>query len=117
MKAAVVLGRDLRAGLLVVPTETGGSARATAKYRPKRPIIALAQDARVASRLTLDWGIVPGTRDHVEGVDDLIGTTLANARRITGLVDETTVVMTTGGGVAGDDSMNLIVVRHLGDSS
>jgi pyruvate kinase len=117
MKAAVVLGRDLAAGLLVVPTESGGSARATAKYRPRRPIVALAQDTRVAGRLTLDWGIVPGTHDRVEGVDDLIGTALANARRITGLVDETTVVLTTSGGVAGDDSMNLIVVRHLGDSS
>jgi pyruvate kinase len=116
MKAAVLLGRDTDAGILVVPTASGGSARSCAKYRPKRPIIALAQDESVAGQLTLDWGVVAGTLDSVDGIDDLIGTALANARRLTGLADETTVVMTAGPAVAGDDSMNLIVVRHLGDA-
>lgn len=117
MKAAVLLGRDVEAGILVVPTSSGGSARACAKYRPRRPIVALASDPRVAGQLTLEWGVVPGTLDDVEGIDGLVGSALANARRLTGLSDDTTVVLTAGPAVAGEDSMNLIVVKRLGDSS
>ena len=46
MHAAVELADELGAVALVIPTATGGAARACAKYRRKLPIIALAHDAR-----------------------------------------------------------------------
>jgi pyruvate kinase len=115
MKAAVLLGRDTGAGLLLVPTASGGSARACAKYRPERPIVALARDRRIAAQLTLDWGIVPGVLEDADGIDDLVGTSLAAARRLTGLSDETTVVLTAGGVMTGEEDTNVIVVKRLGD--
>ena len=44
MHAAVELADEIDAAALVVPTATGGAARACAKYRRRRPIIALAHE-------------------------------------------------------------------------
>ena len=41
MHAAVELAEELDAAALLVPTSGGGSPRACAKYRRRRPIIAL----------------------------------------------------------------------------
>jgi hypothetical protein len=45
MHAAVELAEELDATALIVPTSTGGAPRARAKYRRRRPIVALAQRA------------------------------------------------------------------------
>ena len=59
MHAAVELAEEIDAAALVVPTSTGGAPRACAKYRPPRPIVALAHDRRVADQLALEWGVYP----------------------------------------------------------
>ena len=46
MRAAVELADELDAAALIIPTSTGGGARACAKYRRRRPIIALAHAGR-----------------------------------------------------------------------
>ena len=43
---------------LVVPTFTGGAASAVARLRPRRPVVAITHDERVARRLALEWGVV-----------------------------------------------------------
>src|SRR5205807_795368 len=53
MHAAVELAEQIDAVALVVPTTLGGSARACAKYRRRRPIIALASNPGVANHLAL----------------------------------------------------------------
>src|SRR3712207_4079701 len=42
MHAAVQLADEVDAAAIVVPTSTGGTPRACAKYRPRRPLVALA---------------------------------------------------------------------------
>ena len=67
MRAAVELADELDAAALIVPSSTGGAARACAKYRRRRPIIALAHQPGVAEQLTLEWGVYPdehGDRRH-----------------------------------------------------
>ncbi len=59
MHAAVELADEVEAAALIVPTSTGGAARACAKYRRRRPIIALAYEPRAANQLTLEWGVRP----------------------------------------------------------
>ncbi len=44
MHAAISLADDVDACALIVPTATGGTVRACAKYRHRRPIIALAHE-------------------------------------------------------------------------
>jgi pyruvate kinase len=54
MRAAVQLADDIDAAALVVPTATGGTARACSKYRRNRPIVALAHVPRVVTQLALE---------------------------------------------------------------
>ena len=72
MHAAVELADEIDAAALVVPTSTGGAARACSKYRRRRPIIALAYEQRAANQLTLEWGVDPVAVHVAETVDDMI---------------------------------------------
>ena len=63
MQAAVYLARDIKAAALVIPTATGGSVRAAAKWRPRRPIVALCSDAQIAQALADGTG----GRQHAGG--------------------------------------------------
>jgi pyruvate kinase len=57
MHAAVELADEVDAAAIVVPTSTGGTPRACAKYRPRRPLIVLAHQEGVAEQLAIDWGV------------------------------------------------------------
>ena len=80
MHAAINLADDVDACALIVPTTTGGTVRACAKYRRRRPIIALAHRPRVANQLALEWGVRPTTMDVAVSVDELIDAALERAR-------------------------------------
>lgn len=56
-RAAFALSDQTPVQHLVVFTKTGAAARRIAKYRPFPPIIAVADNERVARRLTLVWGM------------------------------------------------------------
>ncbi len=55
--AADRMAEDLEPDAIVVFTLSGNSARATAKYRPKTPIIAVTHTNEVYRRLALSWGV------------------------------------------------------------
>jgi len=114
MQAAVLLGREIKAGALVIPTTSGGSVRAAAKYRPRRPILALCHDETVARQLALEWGVVPellGTDPR--DTQDLVRQSLRRARDVLGLVEDTPVVLTSGPQVAEPGATNLIAVHRI----
>ena len=71
MHAAVELADDIDAVALIVPTTLGGSPRACAKYRRRRPIIALPHDQAIANQLTLEWGVIRERCPSAQSVDDL----------------------------------------------
>jgi pyruvate kinase len=96
MHAAVQLAEELGAAAVVVPTATGGSARACSKYRPRQPIIALAHDGCVAEQLTLEWGVYPVAAGLAESLDELLQTTVDVARDFAGLGSGDRVVVTHG---------------------
>jgi pyruvate kinase len=112
MHAAVQLAVDVDAQAIVVPSSTGGTARACAKYRPKRPLIVLAHQAGVAEQLSLEWGIYATRMAHQDSVDDLIDAALHGARDFAGLAPGARVIITAGrAGMAG--GTNLIMVREV----
>lgn len=55
--AAVSLSQNLRAQCLACLTRSGQSARLLAKYRPRAPIFAFAENPNVRRQLTLAWGV------------------------------------------------------------
>jgi pyruvate kinase len=113
MHAAVDLAQDIDAVALIVPTATGGTPRACAKYRAPRPIVALAHDRRIADQLTLEWGVYPSMMGVAEGVDELIDAALLAARDSAGVPSGARVVLTAGPRTGTPGATNLIMVREI----
>jgi pyruvate kinase len=111
--AAVQLADALDAEALVIPTATGGGARACAKYRPDRPVIALVHDAVVRNQLTLEWGVYPNAMDIAESVDALVETSLLAARDLAGVPSGARVVLTAGRQTGTPGATSLIMVREV----
>jgi pyruvate kinase len=115
MRAAVFLARDIKAAALVIPTATGGSVRAAAKFRPRRPIVALCADANVARHLALEWGVIPEPLHQRpdESVEALVERCLLRAQRRLELMDGERVVLTSGPQVAHPGATSLIAVHRI----
>src|SRR3712207_7449066 len=113
LHAAVDLAEDVDAAALVLPTATGGAARACAKYRSRRPIIALTHLPRVADQLTLEWGVYPTSMDAADTVDEMIDLALATARDFAALPPGARVVLTAGRRTGTPGATNLAMVREI----
>src|SRR5215218_6125030 len=113
MHAAINLADDVDACALIVPTATGGTVRACAKYRHRRPIIALAHDQRVANQLALEWAVRPTTMDVAGSVDELIDAALERARDFAGLEPGSLAVLTAGRRTGTPGATNLITLRDI----
>jgi pyruvate kinase len=113
MHAAISLADDVDACALIVPTATGGTVRACAKYRHKRPIIALAHDQRVANQLALEWAVRPTTMGYAESVDELIEEALERARDYADLETGARAVLTAGRRTGTPGATNLITLREI----
>jgi pyruvate kinase len=113
LHSAVELAERIGAAAIVVPTTTGGGARACAKYRPARPVVAFTADERVLRQLNLEWGIYPRltvVHDSVEAMEeDALKRTLAMG----GFAVGEHVVLTAGMHVGAPGSTNLLMVREL----
>lgn len=113
LHAAVELAEDLDVAALVIPTATGGGARACSKYRPARPIVALVHDDSVAAQLTLEWGVRVGMMAVSENVDDLVEDALVCAKQVAGLAGGESVVLTAGRRTGTPGATSLIMVREV----
>ncbi len=115
MQAAVYLARDIKAAALVIPTATGGSVRAAAKWRPRRPIVALCADAQIARQLALEWAVIPEPLHQRpdEPIEALVERCLMRAQRTLGIPDGERVVLTSGPQVAHPGATSLIAVHRI----
>jgi pyruvate kinase len=111
--AAVQLAEALHAEALVIPTATGGGARACAKYRSNRPIIALVHDPVVGNQLILEWGVYPKEMAVADSVDALVEASLLTARDLAGLPSGSRVVLTAGRRTGTPGATSLIMVREI----
>ena len=75
--AAAFVAEHLGAGAIVAPTRTGRTPLYISRGRPQVPVLAPTEDARVARRLALVWGVRPMAMRPSRTVDRL----LANAQR------------------------------------
>jgi pyruvate kinase len=113
MHAAVDLADQIDAAALVVPTASGGTARACSKYRSPRPIVALAHEPRVVTQLALEWGVYPAPVRTASSVDEMIEEALVGARDLVGLPTGAVVVLTAGRQTGTPGATNLIMVREI----
>ena len=64
--AAASLAHDLKLQGIIIPTQSGTTARVICSHRPTAPLVAVSTDAAVCRRLSLNWGIVPMTASEAE---------------------------------------------------
>ena len=67
-RAACLLAEQMKAAAIVTVTNSGQTARALARYRPDRPIIAITDSERTLRQLSIVWGIRGMKIDNL-GVD------------------------------------------------
>ncbi|HEV2519138.1 MAG TPA: pyruvate kinase [Thermoplasmata archaeon] len=111
--AAVALAADVGARAIVIPTESGRTARLVAARRPSTPILALSSNGATRRRLSLTWG--------VETVGCPVHLSLRELRRLARqMVDRTSgipkggpIVLTAGYPVEGRPT-NLVTVDPAG---
>ena len=111
--AAVALADQVDAAALIIPTSTGGAPRACAKYRCRRPIVALVHQPGVGNQLALEWGVYPTPMPTAATVDEMIEAALTYARDFAGLEQGARVVLTAGRRTGTPGATNLVMVREI----
>ncbi|MGI6097479.1 MAG: pyruvate kinase [Dethiobacteria bacterium] len=104
----------LGAKAIITATQSGHTARMVSKYKPRAQIIAVTPKERVATRLTLTWGVTPLLCPPTENTDEMFNAASEAALKA-GLIEEGDLVVITAGvpvGVAG--TTNLLRVFTVG---
>jgi pyruvate kinase len=71
-RSARYLARDIGASAVVAASESGYTARKTAKFRPQVPIVATTPNDRVRRQLGLVWGVIPRSLEYQESVEHIL---------------------------------------------
>lgn len=112
-KSACVVARDLDAAAIVASTNSGSTARALSKFRPKTKIIAVTPNERTRRQLALSWGVEAIITPQYADTDELLNDSLDEAVK-QGVLEEGDLVVVTGGipvGLTG--ATNLIKVSTI----
>ena len=70
--AASFLSEKVKAVAIVVPTESGSTARWVSRLRPRQPIIALSRHLSTVRSLNLCWGVSPFLVPEWKDTDDML---------------------------------------------
>ena len=94
--AACALAEELGAAVILTPTQSGGTAREVARYRPSMPIVAVATNPTVLRQLALEWGVVPLAGFPTRETEGTIQSAVEAARRHRLLRADDLAVVTAG---------------------
>ncbi|MFV0288418.1 MAG: pyruvate kinase alpha/beta domain-containing protein, partial [Mycoplasmatales bacterium] len=100
---------------IVTVTESGFTARAISKYRPKAPIVAVTPDERTHRQLSLSWGVHSILSDRVNVTDELIGQSVAAAEKAGFVAKGDAIVLTAGLPLGTVGSTNMMKVQVVGE--
>jgi pyruvate kinase len=104
---------DLGVKAILTSTESGATARMVSKYRPQAPIVAATPDPRVASKLTLAWGVLPTLVRKAANIDDVLDVTIEAAVSL-GVASKGDLVIITAGVRAGvPGTTNMLKVHRV----
>ncbi|WP_396610371.1 pyruvate kinase [Haloferax sp. S1W] len=71
-RSARYLARDVNAAAVVAVTESGYTARKTAKFRPGVPVVAVTPNDRTRRQLSLSWGVSAEYSDYSTSVESVM---------------------------------------------
>ncbi len=106
---------DLCATAIITPTQTGTTARAVSKFRPKAPILAATPDEKICRTLNLCFGVYPMIVAVTDSTDALIEMSVNKALESDFVCSGDLVVITAGVPVGVTGSTNLIKVHIVGE--
>ena len=113
--ATAMASQTLGAAAILTVTETGMTARAVAKYRPRNPILAMVVDPEVSRQLSVVWGVHPLTCTRGGTVEETIEGAIRRALG-EGAIDQGDLVVITAGSPGGQHgSTNMLRVQTVGD--
>ena len=105
---------DIDAKLVIIWTQTGGTARVFSKYRFPVPVIALSNDHRTLRRMALHYGVVPEHMPSVNDINSVIQATDEVVLRKKYAAAGDRVVIVAGWSPASPGSMNGMVIHIVG---
>ena len=115
-KAATEVGAIVGAKYLVTFTQSGDSARRTARLRSPIPILAFTPEIGTYNRMALDWGVEPELTPMVKHTDEMVmqaDTLLLSTKRC---VEGELVVIVAGSPPGIPGSTNAMRVHRVGDA-
>ena len=71
-RAAALLSYVMRLKAIVVFTRGGTTAQMISEQRPRAPIVAITPDPKIASRIALEWGVVPYVEIPPEDMEETL---------------------------------------------
>ena len=115
-KAATEVGAIVGAKYLVTFTQSGDSARRTARLRSPIPILAFTPEVGTYNRMALDWGVEPELTPMVKHTDEMVmqadALLLKSGRCVAGEL----VVIVAGSPPGIPGSTNAMRVHRVGDA-
>ena len=115
-KAATEVGAIVGAKYLVTFTQSGDSARRTARLRSPIPILAFTPEVGTYNRMALDWGVEPELTPMVKHTDQMVmqaDTLLLESKRCK---EGELVVIVAGSPPGIPGSTNAMRVHRVGDA-
>ncbi len=113
--ATAVAAQNLAAAAILTVTETGLTARAVAKYRPRNPVLAMTSRPEVVRHLSVVWGVLPMASPR-HATTDLTVEGAVGAALDRGVIQQgDLVVITAGAPGAVHGSTNMLKVLTVGD--
>lgn len=95
-QGAVTMAKQLEAKAIISLTQTGFTSRLVSKHRPETPIIAITSSKKAVRQLCMNWGVAPLLYSEDPSNDILIGHSLERAKEQGYIMENDTVVVTTG---------------------
>ena len=99
---------DLDAKAIVIPTQSGYTARMVSRFRPNCVLVALAPDERTRRQLAISWGVVAFLTGTVDSSDRLFSMCVDCVKKEGMAKPGDTVVITAGVPIGRSGSTNLI---------
>jgi pyruvate kinase len=115
-RGALRIVKDLDTKLVVVWTQTGGTARIFSKHHFPVPILALSNDQRALRRMSLHYGVIPHHMPVVDDIEQVMRETdkLIIEQKFAGEGDR--VLIVAGWSPSMPGSMNGLVLHTVGSA-
>jgi pyruvate kinase len=107
--------QDLGAAAIISATQSGHTARMVSKYKPKAPIIAVTPSEKVASALSLTWGVYPLLCPPTASTDEIFDTATKVALKANLIQCGDLVILTAGVPVGLPGTTNFMRIDTIGE--